>query len=225
MGDVKGISLPAVINEVISVTGVYSFPFQLTPSTAPIDTPTGVIPNKLGPILLFGNSLTIGGTASSSTTGGTGGTGTGGTGTTTASGNVNLLAAADFNIWVDRIPGAVNRNVQTDFAAPAFNVPTFSRVFLASATSSSSTTGTGGAGGGRGGAGGGARRRRRRHDRRRFRLEPAGVLGGGHVDVVVHRHRFVRPGLLGAELLDRPGPVQRRHVRRVPQHAGRAPIP
>ena len=44
MGDVNGMSLPAVLNEVISVTGVYSFPFTTTPSTPPIDTPTGVIP-------------------------------------------------------------------------------------------------------------------------------------------------------------------------------------
>src|SRR5262249_13315855 len=77
-GDVKGISLPAIINEVISVTGVYSFPFTLTPSTSPIDTPTGVIPQPLGPVLLFGPNLTIGGTASSGTTGGTGGAGGGG---------------------------------------------------------------------------------------------------------------------------------------------------
>ncbi len=33
VGDVQGISLPAVFNEVISVTGVYSFPFIVTPST------------------------------------------------------------------------------------------------------------------------------------------------------------------------------------------------
>ena len=65
VGDVQGISLPAVLNEVISVTGVYSFPFTSTPSTSPVDTPTGVIPKPAGPILLFGSSLTIGGTATS----------------------------------------------------------------------------------------------------------------------------------------------------------------
>ncbi len=153
VGDVKGISLPAVINEVISVTGVYSFPFTLTPSTSPIDTPTGVIPNPEGPILLFGPSLTIGGTASSGGTGGTGGTGGGGTGTTTASGytaNASLLAAGDYRIWADRIPGSVNRNVTTDFAAPAFNVPTFSRTYTSAATSGGTggtgSTGTGGTG-------------------------------------------------------------------------------
>src|SRR5262249_53767372 len=43
VGDNNGIALPAVINEVVSVTGVYPFPFINTPSTAPIDTPTGVI--------------------------------------------------------------------------------------------------------------------------------------------------------------------------------------
>ena len=106
VGDVKGISLPAVINEVISVTGVYSFPFIATPSTSPIDTPSGVIPRPAGPILLFGSNLTIGGTASIGS--GSSGT-TNGTGTTTGfNANAEQLAAADFTIWVDRIPGAVN---------------------------------------------------------------------------------------------------------------------
>ncbi len=144
VGDNNGMSLPAIINEVISVTGVYSFPFIATPSTSPIDTPSGVIPRPEGPILLFGSNLTIGGTASvgSGSSGATGGTGT--STTTGFNSNAELLAAADFNIWVDRIPGAVNRSPTTDFAAPAFNTPTFSRTF--SVTSSTTTTGTGSTG-------------------------------------------------------------------------------
>ncbi len=143
VGDDLGISLPAIINEVISVTGVYSFPFIATPSTSPIDTPTGVIPNPAGPILLFGNNLTIttSSSATSSSSGSSGGTGT------TATSNVTLLAEGDINIWADRIPGAVNRNATTDFAAPAFNVPTFSRSFAPTPTnssgSSSSSSGSG----------------------------------------------------------------------------------
>ncbi len=149
VGDVQGISLPAVINEVISVTGVYSFPFINTPSTSPIDTPSGVIPQPAGPILLFGNNLTI--TSGSGSSGGTGGTGNTGTNATS---NVQLLASGDINIWADRIPGAVNRSVGTDFAAPAFNVPTFARPFAPTLTNSATTGGTGGTGGGAGGTGG-----------------------------------------------------------------------
>ena len=62
-------SLPAVLNEVISVTGTYPFPFTESPSTIPTDPPVSVIPNQLGPVLVFGNALTIGGTATTSTTG------------------------------------------------------------------------------------------------------------------------------------------------------------
>ena len=158
-GDTQGISMPAIFNEVISVTGVYSFPFKLTPSTSPIDTPTGVIPQPTGPVLLFGNLLTIAGQGASGGTGGTGGAAGGGTGTG-ASGNASLLAAGDTQIWVDRIPGSVNRNFTTDFAAPAFNVPTFSRTFT-SAEASSASGGTGGTAGGAGagtstGVGGGS---------------------------------------------------------------------
>ena len=63
VGDSNGMSLPAVLDEVISVTGVYSFPYDQTPASPPTDRVDGVLPNPLGPILLLGNSLTIGGTA------------------------------------------------------------------------------------------------------------------------------------------------------------------
>ena len=45
LGDVNGMSLPAVLNEVISVTGTYPFPWTTSPSTTPNDPPIGVIPN------------------------------------------------------------------------------------------------------------------------------------------------------------------------------------
>jgi hypothetical protein len=96
VGDVNGMSLPAVLNEVISVTGTYPFPFTTSPSTTPNDPPISVIPNQLGPVLVFGNALTIGGTASVSTGtggGGTGGGGTGGTGTTTTGSRPRRTAA------------------------------------------------------------------------------------------------------------------------------------
>ncbi len=141
VGDSNGIALPAVLDEVISVTGVYSFPYDQTPASPPTDQVNGVLPDPLGPILLLGNSLTIGGTASSST-GGTGGAG-GGAGTTGGGFNANaqLLAAGDKEIYANRIVGAANRSNATDFAAPALNVPTFRRQFL-NTTSSTTTTGT-----------------------------------------------------------------------------------
>ena len=74
LGDVNGMALPAILNEVISVTGTYPFPFTTSPSTTPTDPSIGVIPNPLGPVLVFGNNLTIGGTAGT----GTGGGGAGG---------------------------------------------------------------------------------------------------------------------------------------------------
>src|SRR5208283_5343795 len=55
LGDDDGMSLPAVLNEVISVTGTYPFPFTESPSTIPTDPPTSVIPQQLGPVLVFGN--------------------------------------------------------------------------------------------------------------------------------------------------------------------------
>jgi hypothetical protein len=51
---------------------------------------------------------------------------------------VTQFANADFTMWNDRIPGAVNRSVGTDFAAPAIDVPTFRRTFSITST----TTGT-----------------------------------------------------------------------------------
>jgi len=189
LGDVNGMSLPAVLNEVISVTGVFSFPYDQNATSTPTDTVDGVIPRPLGPILLFGSQLTIGGTATV-TTGGGGGAGGGGGGaggggaggggaagggglaagasgggsgsggsSSTGSGsnsavsgsiggdpvggfnaNANTLAAADFVIYANKISAGVNRSNTTDFAAPAYNVPTFRRTFALPTTTTAATT-------------------------------------------------------------------------------------
>ena len=133
-------SLPAVLNEVISVTGVISFPYDQNATSTPVDQVDGVIPNPLGPILLFGNSLTIGGTSSASST--TGGTGGGGTTATGFNANAQLLAAGDFTLYANRIAAGVNRSDTTDFAAPAFNVPTFRRTFTVPTGTTSTTAGS-----------------------------------------------------------------------------------
>ena len=139
-------SLPAVLNEVISVTGTYPFPFTTSPSTIPTDPPIGAIPDPLGPVLVFGNALTIGGTAGSTTSTGTTGT-TSTTGSTTTAGvaaNVATYTAADILMYNDRITGAANRSPTTDFAAPAIDVPTFRRTFsLVNTTTGTSTSAAG----------------------------------------------------------------------------------
>jgi hypothetical protein len=136
VGDSNGMSLPAVLDEVISVTGVYSFPYDLTPASPPTDQPVTVLGRETyGPVLLLGSSATLGGTAST----GSGSTG----GTTTSTGydaNAQLLAAGDYEIYANRMLGSANRSNVTDFAAPAINVPTFRRQF--STTTSSTTAGT-----------------------------------------------------------------------------------
>ena len=141
LGDVNGMSLPAVLNEVISVTGTYPFPFTTSPSTIPSDPAVSVIPNQLGPVLVFGNALTIGGTASTSTTGTTATTTTTTSNTAGVAANVITYTAADFTMYNDRITGAANRSPTTDFAAPAIDVPTFRRTFsLVSVPSGTSTS-------------------------------------------------------------------------------------
>ncbi len=140
MGDSNGMSLPAVLDEVISVTGVYSFPYDQTPASPPTDQVDGVIPNPMGPILLLGASLTIGGTASS-TTGGTGGGG--GAGTTGTGFNANATAARRGRLRDLRQPdrGGGQSQRRDRLRGPALNVPTFRRQFL-NTTSSTTTTGT-----------------------------------------------------------------------------------
>jgi hypothetical protein len=142
VGDVNGIAFPAILNEVVSVTGDYSYPFSTGPGTPPTNPPTGVVPRPFGPVLIFGNALILGGGAAignSSSTTGNGGTGGG---TTTTGTLLSLLANADFAQYSGRILGSGNRNSTTDFAAPALNVPTFRRTFAGTAT----TTTTGGGG-------------------------------------------------------------------------------
>ncbi|MGO9814490.1 MAG: hypothetical protein ACLP53_27480, partial [Isosphaeraceae bacterium] len=136
VGDNNGMSLPAVLNEVISVTGVYPFPYTESPSTTPTDTPTAVIPTQLGPVLVFGNALTIGGTASTSTTGATSNT----SNTAGVAANVITYTAADTLMYANRITGAANRSPTTDFAAPAIDVPTFRRTFSLVNTSTGTST-------------------------------------------------------------------------------------
>lgn len=101
-GDVKGMSLPAVLNEAISVTGTYPYPFATNPASPPTDPQTGVVPRPLGPVLLYnGTTAIVGGSAAT--------------------------VGIDTLVFKDKILNAANRGLTTDFAAPAIDVPTFRR--------------------------------------------------------------------------------------------------
>ncbi len=153
VGDVNGMSLPAILNEVISVTGVYPFPYLGQPDSIPTDPANTLIPRVQGPVLVFGGTSSPGGTTT--TTGNTGTTNASvqpnslgtltaaeGGGTTTGGGNGggngnNGGASANTGAGVfysDRVLGAANRSVTTDFAAPALDVPTFRRRFVGDAS-------------------------------------------------------------------------------------------
>jgi hypothetical protein len=153
VGDSNGMSLPATLNEVISVTGVIPFPFVDTPATKPTDPPIGVTPTPQQPILITAGSTATTGTAAGST-GGTplsslllgntqpSGTTTGaGAGATTATGT--FIGGIPQGLYVDRILASANRSVTTDFAAPAVDIPTFRRTFnLATTTTTTTATAT-----------------------------------------------------------------------------------
>ncbi len=73
VGDVNGMSLPAVLNEVISVTGTVPFPYITGPAATPNDPVNAVYPRAVGPILVIGTNINGtnggGGTATATTQG------------------------------------------------------------------------------------------------------------------------------------------------------------
>ena len=107
IGNVSGIAFPAVLNEAISVTGSYPFPYAGTANTPPTDPGLGVIPRPPGPILLYGFPATASITA----------------GTTAA-----VVAANDVLIFKDKLLASSNRSLTTDYTAPELDVPTFARL-------------------------------------------------------------------------------------------------
>ena len=146
-------SLPAALNEVISVTGVIPFPCVDTPATTPNDPPIGVTPSPGQPILITAGSTATTGTTVSSTTSGplstlllgntqpTPSTGTGPTTTATATGT--FIDGIPQGLYADRILASANRSATTDFAAPAVDIPTFRRTFnLATTTTTTAATAT-----------------------------------------------------------------------------------
>ncbi len=117
VGDTNGMSLPAVLNEVISVSGSYSFPFATGADADPTDPAVGVLPRPRGPVLVTDQATGL------------------------ITGNLTTLTAGDQLIFKDKILNAANRGVTTDYVAPALDVPTFSAT-----TQGVTTTNVGGTG-------------------------------------------------------------------------------
>ena len=127
-------SLPAVLNEVISVTGVITWPFSLTVNTLPDHPVIGVSSSASSQPLLI-------------TAGQTGTTGTAASTTAahhhsallaeyprrrahgTAAAITGILSTGFLRACSRPGPRPANRGVTTDYAAPAIDIPTFRRRF------------------------------------------------------------------------------------------------
>ncbi|MEO6809754.1 MAG: S8 family serine peptidase [Isosphaeraceae bacterium] len=118
-GDFNGMALPAILNEAISVTGSYPFPFTATALTPPTDPSPGPLGRPPGPLLLTGLTNAVVG------------------------GNAATLAAGDIVIFSDKILFSSNRSTTTDFTAPEMDLPTFGRTG-AITTGTTPATSTGG---------------------------------------------------------------------------------
>ncbi|WP_152050747.1 S8 family serine peptidase [Tautonia marina] len=101
IGNINGEPIPAILNEVISVTGSYPFPFRLGPTSPPTDPAPGPLGRLLPPAALSPDFTTL-----------------------------PAIAANDLTIFQDRLLSAANRTHTTDFAAPAIGVPTYRRTFV-----------------------------------------------------------------------------------------------
>jgi hypothetical protein len=107
-GDFNGMSMPAVLNEVVSVGGTTAMPFYLTPNSDPMDPNVGAYPRSFIPVQFSG-------TTSSTTTG-------------VGTGQVATLMNGQGNFYADDILYASNSGITTDYMAPAVDVPTFAQV-------------------------------------------------------------------------------------------------
>lgn len=115
LGDANGMSLPAVLSEMISVTGTYPFPYAEDARTGPDDPSPGAAPRPPAPILLTGSNRSVS---------------TGATLLTTGSNSGVTVVTGDQILFKDKLLVASNRATGTDFVAPAIDVPTFRRTFI-----------------------------------------------------------------------------------------------
>ncbi len=129
VGDVQGMAFPAVLNEVVSVTGSYPFPYSGNARSTPNDPGLGIVPRPSGPLSLFGvGGNTIGATLNAT------------------AGSAAVVAANDAVIFKDKLLVASNRSLTTDYTAPALDIPSWSRTVSGTigGTVAGSVGGTGG---------------------------------------------------------------------------------
>ena len=113
-GDVNGMPLPAVLNEVITVTGSYPLPFLPTSTTPPTDPTQGVLTRPAAPILVA-QFLSIGGVAGAPAW---------------------VRTRSRTSPWATELPSPTSFSTSSrtklhdDFAAPEVDIPTFLRTFV-----------------------------------------------------------------------------------------------
>ncbi len=99
-GEFVGESIPALFNEVISVSGSFPSTFDLGPDSTPDDPFQGPVERTRGTHIVFDNGVTL-------------------------APELAPFNNDGFAIFVDRISPAVNRTTTTDFVAPVINIPVF----------------------------------------------------------------------------------------------------
>ncbi|QDV36717.1 S8/S53 family peptidase [Tautonia plasticadhaerens] len=106
LGDVQGMGLPSILNEVVSVAGSYSFPFRTGPTSSPLDPSPGPAGRLFPPAIL-----------------------TAGAGDAQDLSLFDPIIPAGSLVIQDQLLPSTNRSYTTDFAAPALDVPTFRQTF------------------------------------------------------------------------------------------------
>jgi hypothetical protein len=114
-GDLQGMGLPGVLNEVISVSGTYPFPYIPGPRNGPNDPSPGVAPRPILPNIVSNTNTAAGSGSELNLTG---------------SNNLDTVVLGDILIFKDKLLASSNRSFTTDFVAPAIDVPTFRRTFI-----------------------------------------------------------------------------------------------
>ena len=105
-GDFNGMSMPAVLNEVVSVGMTSAMPFFLTPNTEPTDPAVGPNPRVPVPIQFRDPA---------------------GTGTGIGTGEVFTMTDGQPNLFANDILYSSNASITLDYMAPGVDVPTFAQ--------------------------------------------------------------------------------------------------
>jgi hypothetical protein len=109
-GDWNGMSMPAVLNEVVSVGMTSPLPFYLTPNTEPTDPDVGPNTRAFIPIQFRGTDGTDGGIGT---------------------GEVLTMTTGQANLYGDDILFSSNASITLDYMAPGIDVPTFAQTSTA----------------------------------------------------------------------------------------------